>query len=180
MSCIEKFLRLKVCKYPANVDALTYLNVVRAHRRQQLTHQQLTGQVQRNDVQLRQGVSRHRLHPPQANFSLTSCWPITSSQRTHVILQAHSQASKFRNSEFEVVCEAETTRTEYETTTATSTFKLDTDALYFETMLSGGDQQNTYSRLSRLVEFYYFQTTATSGKASTWPAQEPRCLSLVV
>ena len=87
--------------------------------------------------------------------------------------QAHSQASKFRNSEFEVVCEAKTTRTEYETTTATNNFKLDTDALYLETMLSGGDQQNTYSRLSRLVEFYYFETTASSGSASTWQAQAP-------
>ena len=41
---IEKLLRLKVCKYPANVDALTYLNVV----------------------------------------SLTSCWPMASSQRTQL------------------------------------------------------------------------------------------------
>jgi len=41
---IEKLLRLKVCKYPANVDALTYPIVV----------------------------------------SLTSCWPMTSSQRTQV------------------------------------------------------------------------------------------------
>ena len=89
------------------------------------------------------------------------------SAHSRQILQAHSQASRFCNSEFEVVCEAETTRTEYETTTATSTFKLDTDALYLETMLSGGDQQNTYSRLSRLVELYYFETTASSGSAST-------------
>jgi len=57
--------------------------------------------------------------------------------------------------------------------TAPSTFKLDTGALYFETMQSGGDQQNTYLRLSRLVEFYYFETTASSGSASIWQAQAP-------
>ncbi len=38
--------------------------------------------------------------------------------------------------------------------TAPSTFKLDTGALYLETMQSGDDQQNIYSRLTRLVEFY--------------------------
>jgi len=89
---------------------------------------------------------------------------------------------------FEVVCEDETThipelinkialgktsKPPRAASTALSTFKLDTGALYLETMQSGGDQQNTYSRLSRLVEFYYFETTTTSGRASTWPAQAP-------
>ena len=32
-----------------------------------------------------------------------------SGLRSRQILQAHSQASKFRNSEFDVLCEAETT-----------------------------------------------------------------------
>ncbi len=69
MARVEKLFRLKVCKYPANLEALTYLNVVRAHRRQQVTHRQLTGQVQCNDAQLRQGARRRRLDPPQVKLS---------------------------------------------------------------------------------------------------------------
>ncbi len=68
--------------------------------------------MQRNDVQLRQGARRHRLHPPQAkvyHYQAAGQLLLLSGPRSRQILQAHSQASKFRNPEFEVVCEAETT-----------------------------------------------------------------------
>jgi hypothetical protein len=42
------------------------------------------------------------------NYLINKLLTNVLSQRTQ-ILQAHSQASKFRNSEFDVVCEAETT-----------------------------------------------------------------------